>query len=337
MLHDKLLMSLCINKAWESQTLTLPNPAVAAMVVDQNGQILSLASHQKSGLPHAEVLALKEAYFTLTNDERIQKITDSKALHDFLSTNHNKIFHNCSIYVTLEPCTHYGKTPPCAMLLKTLSPKRVIIGALEHTHNKGGKEILKAQNIEVVSEICKEQCQDLLFPFIRYQNQKKFNLFKIAQRLNGDYKSGAISSHEARIFTHKQRSISNQILISQNTLIADDPLLDSRFATEPFLQKQPCIGILTKNKDSLAKTYKIFENKREVLLHTHTPILQEGFNIIEGGWKLFQSFKEQIDLLLVHISPTLRENANQYGFNYNGKILHHQRIGEDVILWIKNS
>lgn len=337
MLHHQLLMSLCVKKAWEFQTLTLPNPAVGAMIIDENGKILALQAHQKSGGPHAEVLALKEAYLKLTQDDRIKSLDTSEALHQFISQNHQGIFHSCTIYVTLEPCISHGKTPPCASLLQTIKPKKVIIGALEHTSNKGGMQLLQSNNIEVLSNILKKECEDLLLPFMLYQKNKKFNLFKIAQRLNGDYKSGTISSLESKNFTHNQRSVSQQIIISKNTLTQDNPTLDARFATPPFSNHLPSIAIITRDTNPIATNYKIFQDKRQISIHNTIPLLQEGFNIIEGGWELFESFKDQIDMLLLHISPTLQQNSNDYGFCYNGKILHHDKKGEDLLLWIQNS
>lgn len=336
MLNDELLMSLCISKAWEFQTLTLPNPAVGAMVVDDSGKILSLQAHQKSGCAHAEVLALKEAYYKLSSDTRILELHTSESLHNFLSKNHRNLFVKCSIYVTLEPCSLFGKTPPCATLLQTIKPKRIIIGAMENTKNKGGANILKESGIALTTDVLSHKCHQLLLPFLLYQKNKKFTLFKIAQRLNGDYKSGNISSEASRIFTHNQRSVCNHLCISGKTLLNDDPLLDSRLALPPYDNThQPNITIFTRKTTNLSSSLKIFQNKRNITFKTTAQSLS-GFSIIEGGWELFQSLKQDIDFLLIHLSPTLQRDFQTQGFCFQGKILHTNTIGEDALLWIQN-
>ncbi|CBG39888.1 bifunctional diaminohydroxyphosphoribosylaminopyrimidine deaminase/5-amino-6-(5-phosphoribosylamino)uracil reductase RibD [Helicobacter mustelae] len=345
MLSHQLLMSLCIKKAWEFQTLTLPNPAVAAMVVSGEGEILSLCAHQKSGAPHAEVLSLKEAYYKLTKDENIKNITNSQELHQILRNHHQNLFKDCSIYVTLEPCTCYGKTPPCAEILQSIGIKSVIIGALESTKNQGGKEMLEKSGARVTARILEKECQDLLLPFLCYQKKQRFSLFKLATRLDGDYKSGSISCSEAKIFTHNQRSVCDKIFVSQNTLRNDNPLLDARFCQEPFVFGAPDVGIFSRNPKTLDADARIFSHKREVDFYSTKKSLPKGFNIIEGGWKLFLALRDQIDMLLVHISPTLsaknppfsEQGLLQGMEDFSGELLHTQKLGEDALLWIKNS
>lgn len=336
-LGTNLLMSLCVKKAWEFQTLALPNPSVGAMVIDEFGKILSLQAHQKSGTAHAELLALKDAYFVLTADNRILTLENPQNIYDFLLQEHRGIFSNCSVYVTLEPCSLEGKTPSCAKLLKNLKPKEVVIGAMETTSNQGGARILEKEGIAVKTHILEQACRDLLLPFEIYVKNKKFNLFKIAQRLNGDYKSGKISSQEARIFTHNQRSVCDNIYISGKTLICDDPLLDTRFASKPYDNMyHPRINILTRRK-KIPNTLKVFKTHQEIEIFNQVPVLREGFNVIEGGWKLFESLKGQVDMLLLHLSPTLLQNTHTMGFDYQGKILYSGQLGEDLLIWIKNS
>ena len=98
-------MSQAIKKAWEYQLLTYPNPAVGACVV-RNGEILAITAHKEAGAPHAEVLALKEAYLTSYPDSPLGSLYDSLAIHSYLAIHHYDFFHTCEIYVTLEPCNH---------------------------------------------------------------------------------------------------------------------------------------------------------------------------------------------------------------------------------------
>lgn len=111
---DAVLMQKALDAAWAHQVLTFPNPAVGAVVSNDQGDIFGIGAHRKAGTPHAEVLALKAAYETLTDDLRIQEIDDATELHTFLKEHHNHLFRDLSLHVTLEPCHHFGKTPPCS-------------------------------------------------------------------------------------------------------------------------------------------------------------------------------------------------------------------------------
>lgn len=340
LLGEELLMGLCLEYAWQYQSLTLPNPAVAAMVVDKNGKILSMAAHQIAGGAHAEVLALQEAYVDLSGDRAILELKDSKDIHKFLENNHNNIFQDCSIYVTLEPCNNYGKTPPCARLLALLKPRVVYISAPE-TKNIGGIEILRDAGIEVKSGILKERGEDLLLPFLCLQKKDRFVLFKLAMRLDGDYKSGSISSHLARQFTHNQRSRAKSILISKNTLLNDNPKLDCRFASKPYSTSySPDVGIVTRDESFKPDLgLNIFLQKDRKVRLINSPLeLESGFHIIEGGWGLLEAYREWVDMIIVHISPSLVDCAYS-GASFMGRfrIVHLQKMGDDVLLWLVNS
>ena len=122
--QNSQFMQLAIDKAWEYQLLTYPNPAVGAVIV-REGKVLSIEAHKEAGKPHAEVLALKAAYLTEYPNSSLKDIDDSHIIHEYLTNNHNDFFKSCEIYVTLEPCNHIGKTPACAMLLESVGIKKV--------------------------------------------------------------------------------------------------------------------------------------------------------------------------------------------------------------------
>ncbi len=105
-MRDDFFMRLAIGEAWKYQGLTYPNPAVGAVVVSKEGAILSIAAHRMSGAPHAEVLALKNAYTVLTGDRVIEHCENARDIHHYLHVNAAEIFHGCRIYTTLEPCNH---------------------------------------------------------------------------------------------------------------------------------------------------------------------------------------------------------------------------------------
>ncbi|RDX34778.1 riboflavin biosynthesis protein RibD, partial [Arcobacter sp. HD9-500m-PIT-SAG03] len=148
-INDDFFMKLAVDEAWKYQLLTYPNPAVGAVVV-KNGEILSVEAHKKSGEAHAEVNALKSAYLNKYPESRLKMMKSPHEIHDYLITNTDKFFKDCTIYVTLEPCNHIGKTPSCAQLLKSINIGNVIVGI--NDPNKvatGGIELLKKSSIDV--------------------------------------------------------------------------------------------------------------------------------------------------------------------------------------------
>ncbi|ANV97638.1 riboflavin biosynthesis protein RibD [Helicobacter enhydrae] len=334
------LMSLAIAKAWETQTLALPNPSVGALILSPQGEILALCAHHKAGEAHAELLAAKEALMLLrpSTAQSLQNLTP-KQLYDFIIQHHDNAFNDCLFFVTLEPCNHYGKTPPCSTLLSHLKPKAVIIGANESNPKaQGGIHTLNTANIDTITGVLQQQCQDLLYPFSKFQHQGFLNLFKIAQNLNGSYTHGQISNPNTKAFTHSQRSVATRLIISGNTIIQDKPRLDVRCAYPRFTQI-PQIQILTRQH----LTPQMLECIQAPSISIHSSIdslnLTDGFNIIEGGYALLESLKHQIDLLLVILSADFGGTAPQVIPQMQGEVLHTHLIDhphhKDMLIWIK--
>ncbi|RAX55128.1 riboflavin biosynthesis protein RibD [Helicobacter sp. 16-1353] len=334
-MNNEFYMNLALNYAWESQALSLPNPSVGALILDSNNAIISLESHQIYGQSHAELKALKSAYIKLTNNKELENINNPFEIYDFLIKNHNGIFHNTSIFVTLEPCNHFGKTPSCAELLSILKPKKIFISAPE-TNNiaSGGISTLRKNGISVECGILENMGRDLLFPFLCMCNNKSFSIYKIAQRLNGSFDGGIISSEFSRIYSHKLRNIADRIIISQKTILNDNPLLDSRLING----KSPDIIVIGR-ENKLHKNLNIFQdsnNRKVEFISNINAIPFDGFNIIEGGAELFGILKNKIDCLLVFISPQIKSGSNFYS-DFNGRILHSMKMDKDILLWIQKS
>lgn len=339
-------MGLAIDYAWETQALALPNPSVGALVLDENNAILSLESHQIYGQSHAELKALKSAYIRLTNNKKLEIINNPFEIYDFLVANHNGIFHNTSIFVTLEPCSHCGKTPSCAELLSILKPKKVFISALEtNAIASGGIKKLKSNDISVEYGILEERGNDLLFPFLCMRKNNSFSVYKIAQRLNGSFDGGIISSEESRIYSHKLRNIATRLIVSQKTILTDNPILDSRLVDgrapdvvvigrENRLHKN--LNIFTYQDSKYMKDSKDLPNRKVDFVYDVDSILLDGFNIIEGGAEFFGLMKDRIDCLLVFISPQIL-NGNNFYSEFSGRILHSIKIGKDILLWIQKN
>ncbi|MFP6201004.1 bifunctional diaminohydroxyphosphoribosylaminopyrimidine deaminase/5-amino-6-(5-phosphoribosylamino)uracil reductase [Helicobacter pylori] len=338
------LLEICLNKAWECQTLALENPSVACMVLDKNHEILSLETHKKAKTPHAEVLAAQSALKILRphlkND--LEKLEDPKTLSDFLKKHHNNAFTDCVFLITLEPCNSYGKTPACSGLLEILKPKRVVIAAEENEAKKGGLARLQKARIETI--IChnlENKAKDLLLPFRIMEQKGRFNLFKLALRMNGDYYHGKITGPKSVIFTHNQRAICDTLIISGKTIRTDNPLLDARFCDRFYQNKNPNIAILSKR--SINPHSKVFSAPNRLVNTFHDPKdlpLEKGFNFIEGGWELFESLRDKIDALLLHSHASMISEAfNTLALKtpFKGRLLHAQILENEALLWIENS
>jgi diaminohydroxyphosphoribosylaminopyrimidine deaminase / 5-amino-6-(5-phosphoribosylamino)uracil reductase len=221
---DQDFMRLAIELAKSAKGQTNPNPIVGAVVVKE-GQIVGMGAHLKAGEPHAEVHAIRMA------GEKSKGST---------------------VYVTLEPCSHYGKTPPCADLLIESKVKRVVIATMDPNPLVAGKGIkkLKDAGIQVDVGILKEEADKLNEVFYHFiQTKTPYVTIKSASSLDGKTatvtgESKWITGEEARMDVHKYRHQHDAILVGVNTIIADNPHLTTRL---PSGGKNPVRIILDTN------------------------------------------------------------------------------------------
>ena len=292
---DEIYMQLALNKAWEYQGLTYPNPAVGA-VVTFKGKILSVSAHQKAGTSHAEVLALISAYEALSNSKIDFDPFNAKEAHTFLLNLPQNIFSECTIYVTLEPCSHEGKTPSCASLLKTLNLMRTVIGTKDPIvgHDAGAGQL---KNVTI--GVLENECKALLEPFMIWQ-KKAFVLFKLAQTSNGQIGGGYLSSKASLTHVHQLREVCDTLLIGGNTVRVDRPTLDCRF-TEG---KAPNVVIYSKS-DDFDRNIPLFniENREVKVTDTLDFLDKPSMVIVEGGEGMLNALKEKIDWLLDLSNP----------------------------------
>ncbi|WP_033789496.1 bifunctional diaminohydroxyphosphoribosylaminopyrimidine deaminase/5-amino-6-(5-phosphoribosylamino)uracil reductase RibD [Helicobacter pylori] len=338
------LLEICLNKAWEYQTLALENPSVACMVLDKNHEILSLEVHKKAKTPHAEVLAAQSALKILRPSLKsdLERLEDPKILSGFLKTHHNNAFKDCVFLITLEPCNSYGKTPACSELLEILKPKRVVIATEENEAKKGGLARLKKAHVEAfICQSLENKAKDLLLPFRIMEKKGRFNLFKLALRMNGDYKHGKITGQKSAIFTHNQRATCDTLIVSGKTIRTDDPLLDARFCDGFYQNKNPNVAILSKRLTN--PNSRVFSAPNRLVNTFYDPKdlpLEKGFNFIEGGWELFESLRDKIDMLLLHAhASVIGESFNAFALKtpFEGRLLHAQILENEALLWIENS
>ena len=205
---DKLYLNLALNLAKNMEGLTGTNPSVGSVLV-KNDEVISLASTGYNGTPHSE--------FSLLN--KIDK----------------KITKGSSLYVTLEPCSHYGKTPPCTNIIIDKKISRLVFGAhdIDERSSKRAKQILKSKKIKV-KNINVPKINEFYKPYIFQRKYKQpYIVGKIA--CSKDFfikssKSKYISNTYTQSFSHHLRYKNQAILVTYKTINEDNPLLDCRLS-----------------------------------------------------------------------------------------------------------
>jgi diaminohydroxyphosphoribosylaminopyrimidine deaminase/5-amino-6-(5-phosphoribosylamino)uracil reductase len=326
-------MDLAIKEAYKYYGLTYPNPPVGAVVV-KNGAIVSIDAHKIAGEPHAEVNAIKQAYINITNDTKIIDIINPTDIHNYLYENHNNIFNDCDIYVTLEPCNHYGKTPPCALLLERLRFNRVIIGSLESNAGaEGGAKRLQDIGIEVIPNIMQKESKSLLDIFDKtVVEDKPFVFFKYAQSINGTIDGGYLSCSESLDMVHALRDRCDLLIIGGNSVRVDRPTLDARRVDG----KAPDILIYSKSTD-FDTTIPLFGIKnRKVYISNSLDIIKDyRYIMVEGGSGMLKSFANIADNVLLYTTPNLCDGGYKINSNIKCEYKYFGKSGVDIYSWLK--
>jgi diaminohydroxyphosphoribosylaminopyrimidine deaminase / 5-amino-6-(5-phosphoribosylamino)uracil reductase len=233
---------MAMKLALKAKDKTSPNPLVGALVV-KNGRIIGKGFHQKAGSPHAEVIALDEA---------------------------GKDAKGATLYVTLEPCVHYGRTPPCVDRIIRSGIKEVIIGMIDPNPVNNGKgiDILKRQNIKVEVGFLGEELKKINEAFIKYITKKMpLVTVKVAQSLDGKIatRSGDskwITSDKSRGYAHRLRVNYDAIMVGVNTVLRDNPKLDAWYS-----RKNP-VKVVVDSQLSTPQTANIFSKNSQVVIVT---------------------------------------------------------------------
>lgn len=266
--EDEKYMRLALELAKRGKGLTSPNPCVGAVVV-KDGKVIGKGYHRKAGGLHAEIYALRQA---------------------------GRRAYGATLYVSLEPCRHYGKTPPCVNTIISSKIKRVIAATKDPNPLNNGKgiSILRRRGIEVELGILEAEARKLNEAFIKFITTGiPFVTVKVAQSLDGKIATHTsdskwITCERSREFTHKLRSEVDAILVGVETVLKDDPLLTARLKVKS-INKQPTKIILDSklrtpinarifSKDSpgkvmIATTKLAPKDKREVLQKKGAEIL----------------------------------------------------------------
>jgi len=243
---NEFYINRCLQLAKNGLGTTYPNPMVGCVIVHKN-KIIGEGWHRKAGEPHAEVLAIA----SVKNKLLLQKST---------------------IYVSLEPCSHFGKTPPCCDLIIAYNIPNVVIGTIDPFAKVAGRGVKNLKNAgkNVTVGVLEKECLELNKRFFTYHTKKRpFIILKWAKTLDEfiapeskkEKKPIWITSNYSRQLVHKWRSEEQAILAGTNTVMEDNPTLNVR----DWTGNNPVRIILDKN-NRIPKNLHIFDNKQNTII-----------------------------------------------------------------------
>jgi diaminohydroxyphosphoribosylaminopyrimidine deaminase/5-amino-6-(5-phosphoribosylamino)uracil reductase len=291
--EDELYMLRALELAILGMGQVSPNPLVGCVIVHE-GKIIGEGWHKKFGEAHAEVNAVN-------------------------SVRHKTLLRESTVYVTLEPCSHFGKTPPCADMLVRKQVKKVVIANVDSNPIVSGKGIekLRAGGINVTTGVLEAQACEMNRRFFTFVEKKRpYIILKWAQTSDGfigreNYDSKWISDEFSRQLVHKWRSEEDAILVGSNTAQHDDPSLNVRLWTgrnpvriviDRFLKLPPSLKIFDQSQQTIC--YNVFRSEQKNNLELVkvsennfiTDLLTDLYNrkiqsvVIEGGEQILNAF-----------------------------------------------
>lgn len=275
---DEHYMSIALSLAEKGEGAVNPNPLVGAVVVKE-GKIIGEGYHRVYGGAHAEINALEQAA---------------------------ELAKGADIYVTLEPCSHYGKTPPCVDAIVKAEIKRVIVGTMDPNILVSGNGIsyLKHHGIEVVTGVLEDECKKTNEVFIKYiTTMQPYVIIKTAMTLDGKIStvtgsSKWISCEKSRAYVHNLRNKYSAIMVGINTILKDDPLLNTRL--ENGEGRSP-LGIIVDSSLKISLSSRIFStlNKRALVIATtdkYDPIKKQQIEALGAEVLVIKEKEGRVDL-----------------------------------------
>ena len=250
MTTNEQYMARCLQLAMNGRFDAAPNPMVGAVIV-HDGRIIGEGYHRKCGGPHAEVNAIRSV-----KDERL--------------------LCQATMYVSLEPCAHYGKTPPCADLIVEKRIPRVVIGCRDSFDQVDGKGIqkLREAGVEVTVGVLEKECLELNRAFFTYHGKNRpYITLKWAQSVDGYIdrhrragtadKAVRFSTDETTVHVHRLRALSDAILVGRRTAELDNPSLTTRV----WPGKDP-LRLVIDREGRLDKGLKLFDGTTKTIVFT---------------------------------------------------------------------
>lgn len=291
--RDEHFMSRCLDLARKGCYTAAPNPMVGSLIVHKD-RVIGEGFHHQPGGPHAEVNA-------------INSVMDPNLLSE------------STLYVNLEPCSHYGRTPPCSLLIKEKGISKVVVATRDDNAKVNGRgiEMLKEAGIKVVEGVLADEAQQLNKRFFTYHREKRpYIILKWAQSSDGimDLERNSdtkgiqwISQPETQVFSHRLRAENQAILVGRRTVEIDNPSLNCR----AFQAKDPLRVILDPN-NTLETNFEVFRDanylrfgsnpvaandrrlnlKEAILPQLLTELYTANIQsiLVEGGQKTLQAF-----------------------------------------------
>lgn len=279
MSKDEMYMRRCIQLARGGQNHVSPNPMVGAVIV-HGDVIIGEGYHVYYGEAHAEVNAVR-------------------------SVKNKELLSESTIYVSLEPCSHYGKTPPCVDLILERQIPRVVIGCQDPFEKVAGQSIQKLRQAgrQVTVGILEQECCQLISHFITFNTQKRpYIILKWAESIDGfidrERNGGTpaiLSTELTSMLVHKRRTEADGIMVGTRTALLDNPSLTVRH----WRGKNP-IRVVTDRHSTLPRSLQLFDGKVETLVYSSplTDILNDLYQrgiqtlLVEGGSQLLHAFIE---------------------------------------------
>ena len=339
-------MSRCIQLAKNGLGTTYPNPLVGSVIV-KNNTIIGEGWHHKAGSPHAEVNAIGS-----------------------VKTSEIDVFSKATIYVSLEPCSHFGKTPPCADLIIAKGIKKVVIGSTDPNTKVAGRGIKKLieAGCEVIIGVLETECDALNKRFFTFQNKRRpYVILKWAQTADSFIAPTSkekkepvwITNEISRQLVHKMRSEEQAILVGTSTVIEDNPSLTTR----DWKGNSP-IRIIIDKTLKIPKSHTVYDGKvKTIVITSITKESSENliFEVIDFSEAIVpqicdQLYRHEIQSLIVEggtktLQQFIEYNLWDEAFVFTGKtifttgvkapelqgtLLSEEKIQTDIIHHFKN-
>lgn len=290
MRYSQIFMQRCLDLAALGLGKVSPNPMVGAVIVHDD-KIIGEGYHKQYGQAHAEVNAVNDALLKFDNAK--------------------ELFQQSTIYVSLEPCAHYGKTPPCADLLIKHRFAKVVIGCRDPFARVDGKGIekLQAAGIEVIVGVLEDECKWLNRRFFtRVQKQRPYVILKWAQTADeffapDDNQQFWITGPESRKLVHQWRSQEDAILVGKNTVAIDNPQLNVRYGDgrspkrvviDRRLELKPDLNVFDQSVETL-----IFNELKTDVDGKNKYIALEDFDRYVPQYILYQLYLQDIQSVII--------------------------------------
>ncbi len=330
-------MQKCIDLAKQAEGQTSPNPLVGCVVTDEFGNVVATGYHKKYGEFHAE----RDALSHLNKGE------------------------GDTLYVNLEPCSHYGKTPPCTDIIIEKGIKHVVVGIKDPNPKVSGIDILRDAGIDVTVGVMEDECRELNEVFLKNINQHKtFVAIKTAATLDGKIATSTgsskwITSEDARAEVKNIRNRYDAILTSSSTIIADDPTMQHRNKIVLDRELKTSMNSKIYGQGNIYLFNGLKNGVQGNITFIKTPVVEGKISLefvfeklfelgimsvlVESGGKLSGRALKYADKIYHFIAPKITgDNESKSCFDFrkinnidkciNFKIKHIEKYGEDILL-----